>query len=281
MVYLHFYKRWRWTLIKLKKFDLAIKTKWFTKIEVKINEAKWNSANQWKNKLDKMSSTKGNKKKLDLEAIHVHLTKMIVACGMAFTVVDNPFFIKFVEALNPDYKAPCRTTIATRLLEKVHCEVMDKIKAKIPKQVCFLADSWKNTSGKTQNFAIMLHNSDGSPHLIETFDCSNISENNINLADMVNIYIFINFFEKKSFLSVSSRSCRCFFTEVCYAWTDSSFKHIVDVALDSEQQVLICYCICKVAADMDCSIVEHSENSKIYIVGLVSATVGAFVRTIL
>lgn len=45
------------------------------------------------------------------------LTKLFVACGISFWVVEHPFFINFVKELNAGYDPPTREYLSDHLLE--------------------------------------------------------------------------------------------------------------------------------------------------------------------
>ena len=46
------------------------------------------------------------------------LTKLFVACGISFRVVEHPFFINFVKELNAGYDPPTREYLSDHLLER-------------------------------------------------------------------------------------------------------------------------------------------------------------------
>jgi hypothetical protein len=46
------------------------------------------------------------------------LTKLFVACGISFRVVEHPFFINFVKELNARYDPPTREYLSDHLLER-------------------------------------------------------------------------------------------------------------------------------------------------------------------
>lgn len=121
---------------------------------------------------------------IDEEIMNMHLIRFVVGCGLAFSVIEHKLFRKFITALNPEYASiiPCRKTLSTRLLSNLHTEICNEIKSKTPNEVVLLADSWKNSSGKSQNFAVMMHTSDGIPYMMNTYNMSSTPETSENLS---------------------------------------------------------------------------------------------------
>lgn len=144
-----------------------------------------------------MSSSENKKRKAsssciskdDIEGIHDCLAKFIVGCGLAFSVVENKFFKEFVAALNQPYrqKLPSRKVLSNRLLDRLYETVKDVTRKIVPNQVCLLADSWRNKSAKHMNFAVIIHNADGPPLFVESFDMTCESESAENLSLCVSI----------------------------------------------------------------------------------------------
>lgn len=121
--------------------------------------------------------------KEDVENLHMKLILLIVGCGLPFSLVENIHFKNFVKALNEPYskKLPSRRTLSETHLDKLYDDVIKKSKSGIPKNVCLLSDSWRNKAGKQENFAIIIHNANGTPFFVDTFDFTNRSENAENL----------------------------------------------------------------------------------------------------
>lgn len=126
---------------------------------------------------------------LDIDSINEHLTKFIVGCGLPFLVVESMFFKNFVGALCKEYVPlmPSRKTLSTKLLTQLHNEIVGEIKTKVSKDVCLLTDSWKNTNGKHQNFAIAMHNAGEPAFFLDSHDMTKTSETSINLANCVSV----------------------------------------------------------------------------------------------
>lgn len=127
---------------------------------------------------------------------------MIVGCGLPFSIVDSVFFQNFVGSLCEVYanKTPSRKVVSDRLLDLLYDEVHEATKKTISKDVCFLTDSWKNKSGKQQNFALIMHNAGEPAHFIDSYDMTKKSENAENLAECVS-----------TTLSNNINSFKCFF----------------------------------------------------------------------
>lgn len=124
---------------------------------------------------------------MKLEDLHKSLTQFIVGCGLPFSLVENPFFKEFVCNLNKPYseKLPSRKKLSTTLLDEFYTDVIQKSKKLIPKHACLLADSWRNTAGKQQNFSVIIHNAKGPPFFVDTFDYTKKPENKENLSASV------------------------------------------------------------------------------------------------
>lgn len=52
-----------------------------------------------------------------IKQINEALVMMFVMCALPFRLVENPFFINLLKALNPGYKPPSRKALAGRLLD--------------------------------------------------------------------------------------------------------------------------------------------------------------------
>jgi hypothetical protein len=55
------------------------------------------------------------------------LTKFFVCCGIPFWVVENPFFVDFINNLCPGFQLPKRTTLSTTLVNLECAKVVSKI----------------------------------------------------------------------------------------------------------------------------------------------------------
>lgn len=52
-----------------------------------------------------------------VKQINEALTMMFIMCALPFRLVENPFFINLLKALNPGYQPPSRKALAGRLLD--------------------------------------------------------------------------------------------------------------------------------------------------------------------
>ncbi len=55
------------------------------------------------------------------------LTKFFVCCGVPFWVVENPFFVNFINNLCPGFQLPKRTTLSTTFVNLECANVVSKI----------------------------------------------------------------------------------------------------------------------------------------------------------
>jgi hypothetical protein len=62
-------------------------------------------------------------------AIDVEIARLFYACNLPFSLVEHPQFIKVVQLLRPGYKPPSRKQIGGTLLDTVHDQVTEDMKA--------------------------------------------------------------------------------------------------------------------------------------------------------
>lgn len=124
----------------------------------------------------------------DIEEANDALTEFVVGAALPFSVVEHVLFIKFISIICKPYveKLPSRRTVSGRLLKKAFDKSKEEIKTKLDgSEVCFLADSWKNSSGKHTNFAIAIHNVGSDAVFVDSFDMTAERETSENLAESV------------------------------------------------------------------------------------------------
>ncbi|GET66223.1 ribonuclease H-like domain-containing protein [Rhizophagus irregularis DAOM 181602=DAOM 197198] len=62
------------------------------------------------------------------------LVKFFIACGIAFRVVEHPFFINFIKELNAGYNTPTRKVLVNQLLECELAQVNFKVNSELEKE---------------------------------------------------------------------------------------------------------------------------------------------------
>jgi hypothetical protein len=62
------------------------------------------------------------------------LIKFFVACGIAFRIVEHPFFINLLKELNGGYDPPSREILAGQMLERELAQVNNNVKLEIEKE---------------------------------------------------------------------------------------------------------------------------------------------------
>jgi hypothetical protein len=62
------------------------------------------------------------------------LVKFFIACGIAFRIVEHPFFIHFVKELNAGYNTPTREVLVNQLLERELAHVNFKVNSELEKE---------------------------------------------------------------------------------------------------------------------------------------------------
>ena len=62
------------------------------------------------------------------------LTRMFVCCGLPFSLVENPFFIEFVNQLKPAYKLPSRFKLTKDFINEEVANVNVKVEFELKRQ---------------------------------------------------------------------------------------------------------------------------------------------------
>lgn len=62
-----------------------------------------------------------------ISRINRTLIKAFICCGIAFHIIENPFFVDFLNELNPAYKPPTREYLSNRLMEEELAKVNYKV----------------------------------------------------------------------------------------------------------------------------------------------------------
>jgi hypothetical protein len=62
------------------------------------------------------------------------LVKFFIACGIAFRIVEHPFFINFIKELNAGYNTPTREVLVNQLLERELAQVNFKVNSELEKE---------------------------------------------------------------------------------------------------------------------------------------------------
>ncbi|GET56424.1 ribonuclease H-like domain-containing protein [Rhizophagus irregularis DAOM 181602=DAOM 197198] len=86
------------------------------------------------------------------------LVKFFIACGIAFRVVEHPFFINFIKELNAGYNTPTREVLVNQLLERELAQVNFKVNSELEKEtnLKLAFDGWTSgTHRSIWNFIVM------------------------------------------------------------------------------------------------------------------------------
>ena len=78
--------------------------------------------------------------------IDITIARAFYATGISFATIENSFFIKALQQINPEYHPPSRKVLSTSLLEKEYKLVSNDIKKLIKnaKYICITSDGWTN-----------------------------------------------------------------------------------------------------------------------------------------
>lgn len=92
------------------------------------------------------------------EAIDIKLKKLVIGRQEEFAIVDDPYFVDFVNELNPSYSVPSRRTLV-RNISTTYEEAFNRlleILQMIPGKVCLTGDGW-SSKRKRGFFVITIH----------------------------------------------------------------------------------------------------------------------------
>ncbi|EXX50865.1 hypothetical protein RirG_266810 [Rhizophagus irregularis DAOM 197198w] len=101
------------------------------------------------------------------------LVKFFIACGIAFRIVEHPFFINFIKELNAGYNTPTREVLVNQLLERELAQVNFKVNSELEKEMNLMLafDGWMSgTHRSIWNFIVMI--SLRKEYLYQLFDLS-------------------------------------------------------------------------------------------------------------
>jgi hypothetical protein len=87
-----------------------------------------------------------NNDKVEVNEINNIVARAFYATGIPLATIENPFFIKALCKLNPEYQPPSRKVLSTTLLQKEYKQVSTSIKNQIKNAdyVCLISDGWTN-----------------------------------------------------------------------------------------------------------------------------------------
>lgn len=98
---------------------------------------------------------------------------MIFGCNLPFTIVESVHFISFVNALDPNYKIPCRQTVASSILDKCYFNAQARERCQQTEKATLISDGWKNDGNQTKLIVTMAKiRSTGKEILIKSYDLS-------------------------------------------------------------------------------------------------------------
>lgn len=117
----------------------------------KAEEKAKNLSNKRSKNKSIMNSFVDTMKLREKEKVHIALAKFFFGCNISFSVIESVHFKKFIQTIRPSYKLPCRKTLSTVLLDKVHEEILVNNKNNASPYASLLIDGWKNSSNNTNN----------------------------------------------------------------------------------------------------------------------------------
>ncbi|XP_015120960.1 uncharacterized protein LOC107043818 [Diachasma alloeum] len=118
-------------------------------------------------------------------SVDLALAEFFFGCNVPFNVVESDLFKRFVNSLNPSYRVPSRKKLATKLLNKVHTQVIEKQKYTVAINGVLLIDGWKNSSANTKNVVCTIQTQDGNSMFLNSWDFSELRETGDELATVI------------------------------------------------------------------------------------------------
>lgn len=129
-----------------------------------------------------------NQKKIE-EYVNDKLGLFVAGCNISFNTVESFHFIQLVKVLckvNFSYKPPCRRTLATTIIPRIH-EKIEKRRKRLIKNTdaVLLCDGWKNKSAKRKMLVFTLRNEFTPQIFLTSKDVSLEREFGENLRDNI------------------------------------------------------------------------------------------------
>lgn len=113
------------------------------------------------------------------ELLDKKLTLFFVSCSIPFNIAGNDYFNDFVQTSlsvhpeNAHYKVPCRQTLASSCLVKVHKDIEEKKIVLLENTKCvLLIDGWKNKRSNRKLLVCSLRNEIAHNLFLVSYDIS-------------------------------------------------------------------------------------------------------------
>lgn len=115
------------------------------------------------------------------------LAYFFFGCNIPFNMVESPWFIQFIEKLNPDYSPPNRRYLADVLVDVVYQDLQnEKRKMLDGSESVLLVDGWKNLVANTNNVVFCLSNYDTKIiFFLESYDFTSKKETADELSEVL------------------------------------------------------------------------------------------------
>lgn len=120
------------------------------------------------------------------ETLDFALGMLFFGNSLSFSLVDSEVFKIFVGLLDPSYKIPCRQTLSTTILKKVHAKVKSCLNpSKGSVNGTLIIDGWKNSSSNSKTVTTIVKLSTNEEIFLKSYDFSALSEDHQNLLEVV------------------------------------------------------------------------------------------------
>lgn len=127
-----------------------------------------------------------NQKDARKDLLDFALGMMIIGGSLSFNLIESEFFKKFVNLLDPAYKIPCRQTLSTTILNKVHEKISSALKPKgTEMQGTLMIDGWRNSVAKKNTVTARVKPAFAEEIFLKSYDFSAKSENHENLLEVI------------------------------------------------------------------------------------------------
>ncbi|XP_014208960.1 uncharacterized protein LOC106639719 [Copidosoma floridanum] len=127
---------------------------------------------------------------LTVEDLNEKLTEFFCACNIPYRVVEDKYFLNFVEALRKTkitkYKPPCRQTLASTCVNELHEKIVNDRKKKLRgTDSVLLIDGWKNSTINRKIVVCSLRNENISHTFLKAYDASLEREDGEYLSEVM------------------------------------------------------------------------------------------------
>jgi Protein of unknown function (DUF 659) len=130
--------------------------------------------------------SQAKKIKLEKETVNRTLGMFFFACNIPFSVVESPFFLKFVRSLDPDYNPPTSKTLKGTIMNKVFNEIKQLLTRSSLENGTLMLDGWKNSTTNTKTVTAIVKPRFEPEFFLKSFDYSAKKEDHAAILETIN-----------------------------------------------------------------------------------------------